>query len=129
MNIRAHNDNKYKVKTVKKGDDPQAALAGNRSMQLHDVYKAVVGDTMTGHHNADADVDAAIAIAVDDAVWKRRYLSLANHNGVYLLKEREEDIMKLFEKSKAEVHHNTIQVLNCLQKAADVLFAMHALPP
>ncbi len=89
---RGHAKSRYKVKRATKGKPAEPATAGNTTMQLHDVYKAVTGTPMTNHHDAGADVAAAIAIAKDPEVWRRRCLGQQQLNGLYLLSSRVEHI-------------------------------------
>ena len=89
---RSHAESRYKVKRVSKGNPAVPAPAGNTTMQLHDVYKAVTGTPMTNHHDAGSDVSAAIAIAKEPTVWRRRCLGLQQLNGLYLLSSRREHV-------------------------------------
>ena len=94
---------KFKVKRPRKGELKQHAQAGNSSMQLQDVYRAVTGEDMQDHHHAGADVDAAVAIALEPSVLSRGVRTLADHGGLYKLAERDETIKKHLQDSKDSV--------------------------
>jgi len=73
-------------------------------MQLHDVYEAITGSAMQNHHDAGADVVAAIAIALEPTVLRHRKLGLDNQNGLYPLADKEDSIKENLQASQESVY-------------------------
>lgn len=89
---------------MKNGSAPQPAPGKNKTMKLNDVYKASTGQEMTNHHDALADAAACASIALDNEVFRRRYRALKNNNGLHRLSDRDDDIILMYTKAKAEVY-------------------------
>ena len=73
------------------------ASAGNRSMSVAAVFKAITGTPMENHHQAGDDVNATILIMQQPDVWKQS-------NGWYSLADRTDVCLKLLQESEQQLY-------------------------
>lgn len=103
--VFAKKDHRFKItRRTKKNPDGVAAKAGNTSMSVSGIYKAINKKDMENHHQAADDVKATVQILRQNDVWKLRNQGLRQFNGLYLLENRYKDCLQSLTDSREQLY-------------------------